>query len=294
MCGRYKQVVAANTRWVGCAAVGCEKLFTASGEWHFSKLLVCKYAPTSHAGAIRRPYFQGEPCSQCRPRERCLFGLCVHPDDAKQLEMLMQKRAAEKTKENAYGIVPESRRILAAQSPPDGLMAMDESSDETSAVTSGKKTIEYETVPDEQFFDKYEFDDYEPEDYEVVNFELNSPDIEALNGMTDSSSSSSSSNYDDNDSSFYKNYTDGDSASYDYGEFGSNDTVTYDLDPDTSDVSNKFFLDNTELEKIFPSPSSASGIEHFNSHIIQLHGELLMNLRFLPDLDKTSALHHHD
>ena len=106
------------------------------------------------------------------------------------------------------------------------------------------------------------------------NFELNSPDIEALNGMTDSSSSSSSSNYDDNDSSFYKNYTDGDSASYDYGEFGSNDTVTYDLDPDTSDVSNKFFLDNTELEKIFPSPSSASGIEHFNSHIIQLLNEL--------------------
>ena len=24
-CDRYKQVVAAKTRWVGCAAVGCEK-----------------------------------------------------------------------------------------------------------------------------------------------------------------------------------------------------------------------------------------------------------------------------
>ena len=54
----YFQVVSATTRWVGCAAVGCEKLYTEQGEWHFSKLLVCKYAPISNHG-IRRPYYQG-------------------------------------------------------------------------------------------------------------------------------------------------------------------------------------------------------------------------------------------
>ena len=43
---------------MGCAAVGCEKLYTEQGEWHFSKLLVCKYAPISNHG-IRRPYYQG-------------------------------------------------------------------------------------------------------------------------------------------------------------------------------------------------------------------------------------------
>ena len=50
--------MSATTRWVGCAAVGCEKLYTEQGEWHFSKLLVCKYAPISNHG-IRRPYYQG-------------------------------------------------------------------------------------------------------------------------------------------------------------------------------------------------------------------------------------------
>ena len=55
----FVKVVAASTRWIGCAAVGCEKLYTKQGEWHFSKLLVCKYAPISNNG-IRRPYFQGK------------------------------------------------------------------------------------------------------------------------------------------------------------------------------------------------------------------------------------------
>ena len=33
---------------------------------------------------------KGEPCSQCRPRERCLFGLCIHPDDARLFEAIMK------------------------------------------------------------------------------------------------------------------------------------------------------------------------------------------------------------
>ena len=51
-------------------------------------------------------------------------------------------------------------------------------------------TVDIENdVPEERFFDKYEFDDYETDDYEVVNFEINSPDIEAFEGLDSSSQS---------------------------------------------------------------------------------------------------------
>lgn len=51
-------------------------------------------------------------------------------------------------------------------------------------------TVDIENdVPEGQFFDKYEFDDYETDDYEVVNFEINSPDIEAFEGLDSSSQS---------------------------------------------------------------------------------------------------------
>ena len=259
-CDRYKQVVAAQTRWVGCAAVGCEKLYTDNGEWHFSKLLVCKYAPTAHGGIIRRPYFQGEPCSQCRPRERCLFGLCIHPDDAKQLERLMQKPRGKTGA--SYGlfqepITSEETYVSVSNSPAD-----------QGAQYGSSDTIEFEKVPDDKFFDDYEFDNYEPEDYEVVNFEINSPDIEAFEGIDSSSISDSSS-----DSNY--NYSDGASTSLSYYEdINSTDPNDYEKEDAVDDMPHKFIIDkyvnDRDLEFIFPTDKNDDSVGKAHLSLLQL------------------------
>ena len=86
----------------------------------------------------------------------------------------------------------------------------------------GKFEIESENVPDEQFFNDYEFDNYEiPDDYEVVNFELNSPDIEAFEGIASSSSVSENNSYAasySSDSSYYDEIGNHNSSSEEFSE----------------------------------------------------------------------------
>ena len=123
-----------------------------------------------------------------RPRERCLFGLCIHPDDAKQLEVLMQRPEGKSPQSIINNNAYVDKDFSDNESDTNSLHAR--------ALATRKSyeadhiTVDIENdVPEGQFFDKYEFDDYETDDYEVVNFEINSPDIEAFEGLDSSSQS---------------------------------------------------------------------------------------------------------
>lgn len=151
---------------------------------------MCKYAPTG--GEIGRPYFQGESCSQCRPRERCLFGLCIHPDDAAQLELMMMLDSnSNYSRDHSTAAKRPARTDLNAVAYVDG--------DENTVLD--RKMIDEAQIEieksDKEFFDTYRFDDYETGDYEVLTI----PDISAFTGL-------------DYDDSVYANETE----EYDYYE----------------------------------------------------------------------------
>ncbi|XP_072044086.1 C-type lectin domain family 18 member B-like [Amphiura filiformis] len=61
-CVHYKQVVWADTSFVGCGRTFCSQLLVSGQWWNKTILIVCAYGP---GGNSELPFIKGERCSQC-------------------------------------------------------------------------------------------------------------------------------------------------------------------------------------------------------------------------------------
>ena len=100
-----------------------------------------------------RKSFKGEPCSQCRPRERCLFGLCIHPDDARMLEALMAPPRRPISKSDKLYFIQSNSRNNQTKSTNE---IQDDDADSQSAVAVDSSSIEISFEEEEINLDDFE------------------------------------------------------------------------------------------------------------------------------------------